>query len=117
MTRSELKEMIKDILTEELKRIDEAKLTEAPDHTLLASKLADTHAFTEACMTNDLAAVKRIVDEVMESNDMYTPGAQKLKADILRMCARSGARTGENILSFVWNSRLSGTGDKVIKVG
>ena len=49
----------------------------------------------------------------MKKNDLYTNGSKKLKADIIRMLkgqSRVSESVGQNILFFVYNSRLSGIG-------
>jgi hypothetical protein len=56
--------------------------------------------------------IMAIVDHEMEEHNLHTKGANKLKADIIRMLNTKKRFT--DILMFVWNSRLSGTGDAVI---
>jgi peroxiredoxin Q/BCP len=54
---------------------------------------------------------------VMQEKNLLTPGAKKLRNDVFRMTkgdAKIPAKIGENILFFVWNSRMSGTGYAVI---
>jgi hypothetical protein len=53
----------------------------------------------------------------MEKNNLYTKGSKKLQADIARMLQgkeRVPSYVGQNILMFVWNSRLSGIGLAVV---
>jgi hypothetical protein len=49
-----------------------------------------------------------IVNHEMEEHDLHTTGAKKLRDDIFRMLNRK--KSCMDILFFVWNSRLSGTG-------
>ena len=55
----------------------------------------------------------------MNKNNLFTKGSMKLKADIIRMLqgrTRVPSYIGQNILRFVYNARLSGTGLGVLKV-
>ena len=54
-----------------------------------------------------------IVESEMKKHDLYTKGSKKLQADILRMLQGRPSVSkyvGQNVLMFVWNSRLSGIG-------
>jgi hypothetical protein len=49
----------------------------------------------------------------MKKNNLYTKGSKKLQADIIRMLrgqSQVPKYTGQNILFFVYNSRLAGVG-------
>lgn len=123
MTKSELRSMVKEILREELAKV--ASLNEAvafapvaQDEDLLATYVATNPEFETACMTGDATKILSIMDSEMEKQQMFTPGAKKLRDDVFRMTKghpKVPARIGENILFFVWNSQLSGTGNKVIR--
>ena len=49
----------------------------------------------------------------MKNNNLFTKGSNKLKEDIFRLTkgkTKVSSSDGTNILYFVWNARLSGTG-------
>ena len=75
---------------------------------LLATHIADNPEFEVACSVNDKETIMSIVNHEMEEHDLYTAGAKKLRDDIFRMLNRK--KSCMDILFFVWNSRLSGTG-------
>lgn len=80
---------------------------------LLATYISNNKEFETACMTGNAERILYIVNYEMEHNNLYTNGAKKLKNDIFRLTkgqATITSKVGENILFFVWNSRLSGTG-------
>ena len=79
---------------------------------LLATHISDNAEFEVACLAGDAAKIIEIVDSEMEEHNLHTKGANKLKADIVRML--NAKKHFAQILMFVWNSRLSGTGDAVI---
>ena len=81
------------------------------DH-LLATHISNNPEFEAACLAGDANKIIEIVNAEMEEHQLYTAGAKKLKADILRML--NAKKHFAQILMFVWNSRLSGTGDAVI---
>jgi hypothetical protein len=79
---------------------------------LLATHISNNPDFETACTVNDKEMVMTIVHSEMEKHDLYTAGAKKLRDDIFRMLNRKKSCT--DIMFFVWNSRLSGTGNAVI---
>lgn len=79
---------------------------------LLATHIADNPNFETACATNDKETIMAIVNHEMEEHDLHTKGSQKLREDIFRMLNRK--KSCMDVLYFVWNSRLSGTGYAVI---
>ena len=81
------------------------------DH-LLATHISNNPEFEAACLAGDADKIITIVNQEMEEHKLHTNGATKLKADILRML--NTKKHFAQILMFVWNSRLSGTGDAVI---
>ena len=81
------------------------------DH-LLATHISNNPEFEAACLAGDANKVIEIVNREMEEHNLYTKGANKLKSDIIRML--NTKKHFAQILMFVWNSRLSGTGDAVI---
>lgn len=122
MKKSELRAMIREMLQEELAKsahLNEAVATAAPEDSLLATHIAANPEFEEACMNGDGAKIMSIVNFEMEDNEMFTPGAKKLHDDINRMTKgkdRIPVIVGQNILFFVWNSQLAGTGHAVLQV-
>jgi hypothetical protein len=116
MTKGELRTIIREVLREEF--LTGGYLTEAyaPADSLIATHVCKNSEFEAACMAGDAAKILAIFDSEMEKNNMYTPGAKKLRADVARMTrgqARVPAKIGENILFFVWNSQAAGTGHPV----
>ena len=88
-------------------------LSEKIEDRLLATHVADNAEFENACLSGDGQMIMDIVDHEMEKNDLYTKGSKKLREDILRMLkgqSRVSKYVGQNVLFFVWNSRLSGIG-------
>ena len=79
---------------------------------LLATHISNNPEFEAACLAGDAEKIITIVNQEMEERKLYTAGAKKLKADIIRML--NAKKHFAQILMFVWNSRLSGTGDAVI---
>jgi hypothetical protein len=79
---------------------------------LLATHISNNPDFETACAVNDKETIMTIVHSEMEKHDLHTAGANKLRDDIFRMLNRK--KSCVDILFFVWNSRLSGTGDAVI---
>ena len=83
------------------------------ENHLLATHISNNVEFEAACLSGDGAKILSIVDSEMEKNNLYTKGSNKLKNDILRMLqgkTKVSSYIGNNILMFVWNSRMSGTG-------
>ena len=80
---------------------------------LLATHISANHEFESACLSGDADKIRAIVDSEMEKSGLHTKGANKLRDDIFRMLqgkAKVSKYLGNNVLAFVWNSRLSGTG-------
>jgi len=80
---------------------------------LLATHISNSADFEAACMSGDGQLIMSIVDAAMEKNNLYTKGSHKLREDILKMLegqSRVSKSIGQNILFFVWNSRLAGIG-------
>lgn len=93
------------------------KLSPAIEDRLLATHISDNTEFEGACLSGDASQIMAIVDQEMEKNNLYTKGSKKLREDILRMLhgkERVSTYVGQNILMFVWNSRLSGIGLAVV---
>lgn len=89
------------------------KLEAKIEDRLLATHIADNSEFEGACLSGNGLLIMDIVEAEMEKNNLYTKGSKKLREDILRMLqGRSSVPkyVGQNILMFVWNSRLSGIG-------
>jgi hypothetical protein len=82
------------------------------ENRLLATHISNNPDFETACAVNDKETIMTIVHNEMEKHNLYTNGAKKLRDDIFRMLNRK--KSCADILFFVWNSRLSGTGDAVI---
>jgi hypothetical protein len=88
------------------------------ENRLLATHISANAEFESACMSGDGKKIMSIVETEMEKNNLFTKGSQKLKSDIIAMLKgkeRVPSWLGQNILMFVWNSRMSGTGYAVIK--
>ena len=88
------------------------------EERLLATHIADNQNFEAACMSGDADLIRTIVLSEMDKAQLNTKGANKLKDDIfslLKEQAKVSVQTGEHILFFVWNARLSGTGFAVVK--
>lgn len=79
---------------------------------LLATHISNNPEFEAACLAGDANKIIEIVNREMEAHNLYTKGSNKLKSDIIRML--NAKKHFAQILMFVWNSRLSGTGDAVI---
>lgn len=83
------------------------------ENRLLATYIADNANFEEACLTGNAAQIISIIEMEMEKNNLYTKGAKKLREDIIRLLRhqeRVPTYVGQDVLMFVWNSRLAGTG-------
>lgn len=88
-------------------------LSEKIEDRLLATYISDNVEFESACLSGNGSMIMEIVEAEMEKNNLYTKGAKKLKIDILKMLQgreKVSVSLGQNILFFVWNSRLSGIG-------
>ncbi len=79
---------------------------------LLATHIANNAEFENACLTNNAEKIVAIVNYEMERTNLQTKGANKLRDDILRLLRTK--KSYMDILYFIWNSRLSGTGYAVI---
>lgn len=93
------------------------KLTYETDSHLLAAHIANNTDFEAACFSGDVSQIMSIVETEMEKNKLFTKGSIKLKNDIYRKLAgkeKISYSLGVSILSFVWNSRMSGNGLAVI---
>ena len=69
--------------------------------------------FTDACQNGDGLMIMEIVLFEMDKNNLHTKGSNKLRDDINRMLegkTKVSTFKGTDILTFVWNSRLSGMG-------
>jgi hypothetical protein len=118
MTKSELRKLLREMLCEELTTGNYLTEAMAPADSLIATKVCTNPEFESACMTGNATKIMEIIDQEMEANDMYTPGARKFRNDVFRMTrgsAKIPAKIGENILFFAWNSQMSGTGLAVAK--
>lgn len=85
---------------------------------LLATHISTNVDFEPACMAGDGRKIMAIVEAEMEKNNLFTKGSHKLKADINRLLQgkdKVPCWVGQNVLMFVWNSRLAGTGYAVKK--
>lgn len=85
---------------------------------LLATHISNNTNFETACLTGDANQIRTIVLSEMEKARLHTKGSVKLRDDIFRMLQNKqkvSTTIGTNILAFVWNSRLSGTGLAVTK--
>jgi hypothetical protein len=117
MKKSELRSLIREMLREELTTGNYLTEGVAPADSLIATHICKNPEFEKACMTGDAAKIMSIIDSEMEANNLYTPGSKKLRNDVLKMTRgneKIPVRIGENILFFVWNSQMSGIGQKVI---
>ena len=88
-------------------------LTEKIEDRLLATHISDNPKFESACLSGDGLTIMSIVETEMEKNNLYSKGSKKLQADIIRMLkgqTEVSTYTGQNILFFVYNSRLAGIG-------
>ena len=88
-------------------------LSEKIEDKLLATHVADNPEFEGACLEGNGLLIMDIVQAEMEKNNLYTKGSKKLQNDIIRMLqgrTKVPSYVGQNILMFVWNSRLAGIG-------
>lgn len=82
------------------------------DH-LLATHISNNPEFESACLAGDGLIIMEIIKTEMEKNNLYTKGSKKLQTDIIRKLqgqAKVSTYVGQEILFFVYNSRLAGTG-------
>lgn len=88
-------------------------LTEKIEDRLLATYVSDNPEFESACLSGNGLMIMDIVEAEMKKNNLYTKGSKKLQADIVRMLkgqSKVSKYVGQNILFFVYNSRLAGIG-------
>ena len=80
---------------------------------LLATHISDNAEFESACLTGDGAKILSIVNSEMQTNNLHSKGANKLKMDIYRLLQGNvtvSRYVGMRVMTFVWNSRLKGIG-------
>ena len=82
------------------------------DGRLIATHVSNNVDFEEACVNNNYNRILQIFDEEMETNNLSTKGAKKLKDEIQLMIYKH--KSGTEIMFKVWNARLAGTGNAVI---
>jgi hypothetical protein len=82
------------------------------DDRLLATHISSNPDFEAACMAGDVEMILAIVDAEMTKHNLHTNGAKKLREDVFRLTETK--KRCSDILYFIWNSRLSGTGFAVI---
>lgn len=83
------------------------------EKNLLATHISNNPDFEVACTTGNCQLIMSIVETEMKNNNLFTKGSNKLKEDIFRLTkgkTKVSSSDGTNILYFVWNARLSGTG-------
>ena len=94
------------------------KVEQKVEDRLLATHISNNSKFEKACMDGDGNLIMEIVNSEMEKNNLYTKGSEQLKTDIanfIRGRSKLPSHIGQNILFFVWNSRMSGPGYAVAK--
>lgn len=80
---------------------------------LLATHVSDNSDFEAACLSGNGTQIMSIIESEMKKNNLFTKGSEKLKNDVYRMLQgkeKVPSSVGQNILFFVWNSRMSGIG-------
>ena len=88
------------------------------EERLLATHLSNNKDFAVACQTGDANLIRTIVEAEMNKANLHTKGSNNLRDDIFRMLQdkiKVSTYIGNNVLAFVWNARLSGTGLAVVK--
>jgi hypothetical protein len=88
-------------------------LSEKIEDRLLATHVTNNPNFEAACLSGNGILIMDIVQSEMEKNKLFTKGSKKLQSDIIRMLrgeSKVSPAVGQNILMFVWNSRMSGIG-------
>ena len=83
------------------------------EQRLLATHVSNNEGFTIACQNGDATMIMSIIDSEMNDNKLFTKGSRKLRDDVFKMTQgkpKVSSTIGNNILSFIWNSRLSGIG-------
>ncbi len=120
MTKSELRSMIREMLKEELASMSATTaLTEgimleaagkAPDECILAYHVMMNPDTNLALENRDGAALVAIIDQEMEKNDLYTPGAQTFRKTVLQLTA------GMDIIPYALRNRVAQyIGDSYLK--
>ena len=85
---------------------------------LLATHISANPEFESACLVGDAEKIRAIVLSEMEKSGLHTKGSNKLRDAIfgfLQGKAKVSKYVGNNVLFFVWNSRMSGTGFAVVR--
>ena len=107
MTKSDLRSLIREVLQEELHA--HRYITEGVNlDRILADKLLSNPEFETACLSGDANKIMAIVDEEMEKNNLFTPGAKKVRFEIMRMIqgrTRLSSRVGQEIYAFAWYAK------------
>lgn len=83
------------------------------ENSLLATHISNNQNFESACLTGNAKLIMEIVQTEMNVHNLHTKGSNKLRDDIYRLTRGKqiiSTAAGTQILSFVWNARLSGTG-------
>lgn len=88
------------------------KIAAKIEDRLIATHVSNNVDFEEACVNNNYNRILQIFDEEMETNNLSTKGAKKLKDEIQLMIYKH--KSGTEIMFKVWNARLAGTGNAVI---
>lgn len=108
MTKGELRNMIVEVLREELSTgnyLTEAMNEEVNMDRILADKLCNNPEFESACMSGDARKIMAIIDTEMQNNNLFTSGAKKLRGQVLCMTRgrdRIPVRIGEQIFNHIW---------------
>lgn len=123
MTKSELRGMIREMLKEELANLSSTSaLTEgmileaagkAPDECILAYHVMMNPEANTALENRDAASLIAIIDAEMEKNELYTPGAQAFRSNVVKMTA--GLETipyalRERVARYIGDSYLKAAG-------
>jgi hypothetical protein len=88
-------------------------LTEKIEDSLLATHISNNPEFEGACLSGNGLMIMNIIEAEMEKNNLYTKGSKKLQADIIKKLKgqlKVSTYVGQEILFFVYNSRLAGIG-------
>ena len=119
MTKSELKQLIRECVKEELGKssLVEGRVAPGGIDQLLVTALQSREDFILACESGDAESIMRIVDSVIAEEGLNTTGAKNVRNTIFfktRGNKRVPRRVGEDILQYVWNCTLSADGNAVI---
>lgn len=88
-------------------------LSEKIEDRLLAAHISDNPEFEGACLSGNGSAIMEIIEVEMKKNKLYSKGSKKLQSDIIRKLkgqSKVSTYIGQEILFFVYNSRLAGIG-------